>query len=385
QASARYKTAEIDLINILDQVEQNRVYLRYGYNSLFQYGVQCLGLSDGVVYALIAVTRKSREVPELKEEIKQGRLTVSKAKRITSVITNENKTQWLELAKTSTQSKVEREVAKVNPQEARKGKMTYVHPQNEIQEKVAIQQQPTAVRVQLQVGISETLMIKIRRAQDLMSQKAQKPANLEATLESMVDLFLAKHDPLKKAERQIIRGKLCQKRLDEKTQIAIEIQAASVAGHEDQRSTEPSVAQTSIEPSIAQTAPELSLRRVPEMTASTEGPKKDQRDGKTRTSAVSEGPYKLNRNTQIQARSMTKKAKSKRRPVPAATKHRVMLKFAGQCSHVNHQGERCRETKFLEIHHLKPIALGGGDHLENLTLLCSGHHQAQHLSGPLPG
>ena len=82
------------------------------------------------------------------------------------------------------------------------------------------------------------------------------------------------------------------------------------------------------------------------------------------------GPVNTNR---------TKTTGGKRKPLPAATKHRVMLKFAGQCSHVDQQGERCRETKFLEIHHLKPIALGGGDHLENLTLLCSGHHQAQHL------
>ncbi|MCB9084872.1 MAG: HNH endonuclease [Bdellovibrionaceae bacterium] len=270
-------------------------------------------------------------------------------------------------------------MSKVNPQEARKGKMTYVHPQNEIQEKVAIHQQPRAVRVQLQVGISEKLMIKIRRAQDLMSQKTKKPANLEITMESMVDLYLEKHDPLKRAERQMIRGKLRQERLDGETQIATEIQAAFVEVREDKRSTEPSRTQTS---------PELSLRRVPEMAASNEESMNSSKNGKTRTSALSEELRELNRNRQIQTKAMTKKANSKRRPVPAATKHRVILKFAGQCSHVDHQGERCRETKFLEIHHLKPIALGGGDHLENLTLLCSGHHQAQHLSGtsalPLP-
>lgn len=251
QASAKYKTAEIELINILDEVEQNRVFLRYGCNSLFQYGVQCLGLSDSVVYTLIAVTRKSREVPELKNEIKEGRLTVSKAKRIASVITKENKNHWIEMAKTSTQSKVEREVSKVNPQEARKGRMTYIHPQNEIQEKVIVQQQPTAVRVQLQVGISEKLMIKIRRVQDLVSDKSQKPASLEQALESIVELFLEKHDPVKKAERQFLRGKLSGKN-----------GSPANRGRDSQSSTENSVTQVS---------PVQSLRRVPEMPASSEG------------------------------------------------------------------------------------------------------------------
>ncbi|MCB0367645.1 MAG: hypothetical protein KDD68_19745, partial [Bdellovibrionales bacterium] len=140
QASARYKAAEVDLMNILDQVDLYRVYLRYGFNSLFQYAVHGLGLADNVAYTFINVTRKSREVPELKEEITKGALTVSKARKITAVINPENKSHWIELAKTAPQSKVEREVAKENPQEARKGRMDFVHPQNEIQEKVAIRQ-----------------------------------------------------------------------------------------------------------------------------------------------------------------------------------------------------------------------------------------------------
>ncbi|MCC7404596.1 MAG: HNH endonuclease [Bdellovibrionales bacterium] len=55
------------------------------------------------------------------------------------------------------------------------------------------------------------------------------------------------------------------------------------------------------------------------------------------------------------------------------------MKFQARCSHVDPRGERCRETKFLEIHHLKPIRLGGSDRFENLTLLCSGHHQGIHI------
>ncbi|MCB0384209.1 MAG: HNH endonuclease [Bdellovibrionales bacterium] len=368
QASTKYKAAEIDLINILDQVEQNRVHLRYGYNSLFQYGVKGLGLSESVTYSLIAVTRKSREVPELKEEIKNGQLTVSKAKRITSVINQENKEQWLELAKNSTQAKVEREVAKVNPQEARRGKMHYVHAQNEIQEKVAIKQEPNRVRVQLQVGISEKLMIKMRRAQDLVSQKSQRPANLEETLAAMVELFLEKQDPVEKAKRQLIRGRLSEEKQggEKKSLDGNQAGGKKLCEKADTSKTTVRRSQRTKAPgsqlvSRKAPGPQLSSRKAAEMGASNGKPEtKKQYEGKSGgESAITGG---------------------KRKPLPAATKHRVMLKFSGQCSHVNHEGERCRERKFLEIHHLKPVSHGGDNHLGNLTLLCSGHHQAQHLN-----
>jgi len=38
----------------------------------------------------------------------------------------------------------------------------------------------------------------------------------------------------------------------------------------------------------------------------------------------------------------------------------------------------CRASRHLEIHHIIPRASGGGHDLENLTLLCDGHHHALH-------
>ncbi|MCB0384013.1 MAG: HNH endonuclease [Bdellovibrionales bacterium] len=405
QASAKYKSAEIDLINILDQVDQHKVYLRYGYSSLFQYGVQCLGLSESTTYSLIAVTRKSREVPELKEEIKNGQLTLSKAKRITSVINQENKEQWLELAKTSTQAKVEREVAKVNPQEARRGRMTFVHPQNEIQEKVAIKQEPNAVRVQLQVGISEKLMIKMRRVQDLVSQKSQRPATLEETLAAMLELFLEKQDPLEKAKRQLIRGRLSEKKQGGEKNSLVgnesggrnlcekgDLGEANI--HLSQRTNAPDSHLVSRKAPGAQlvsrNAPgaQLVSRKAAEMDASkVDSPDKDQYSAMTdkgrdtgRKCATGTGTGTGTEQNRAQSSKKPNIKSHRRQPLPAKTKHRLMLKFSGRCSHVNHRGERCRETKFLEIHHLKPVSLGGENHLENLTLLCSGHHQGQHLN-----
>src|SRR5687768_6319241 len=91
EISGHYRRAEAELVDVLQQIEQHRVFLSLGHASLFQYAVQELGLSESVVYNLISVSRKAREVPELKRELQAGTITLSNARKITPLLTNENK------------------------------------------------------------------------------------------------------------------------------------------------------------------------------------------------------------------------------------------------------------------------------------------------------
>ena len=67
------------------------------------------------------------------------------------------------------------------------------------------------------------------------------------------------------------------------------------------------------------------------------------------------------------------------RVLPAQVKHQVYSQSEGQCEATNPDGKRCENRRFLEIHHKRPISLGGSNHPENLILLCSGHHKVQHI------
>ena len=84
-----YRASEIELIEALEEVDGHRVFYQYGYSSLFTYTTEALGLSPEVAYIFINVCRKTREVPALKEEIKSGAITVSKAKKLTPVLTSQ--------------------------------------------------------------------------------------------------------------------------------------------------------------------------------------------------------------------------------------------------------------------------------------------------------
>ncbi|PIU00503.1 MAG: hypothetical protein COT74_03910, partial [Bdellovibrionales bacterium CG10_big_fil_rev_8_21_14_0_10_45_34] len=118
EKTAKYLTAEAELIEALDAVEKYKAFLRLGCGSLWTYCTEALKLSESVAAGFIGVMRKSREVPELKEAIRAGEFSVSKARKIVSVITPENKQTWIELCKTLPCKKLEKEVVLVNPKEA---------------------------------------------------------------------------------------------------------------------------------------------------------------------------------------------------------------------------------------------------------------------------
>ena len=46
----------------------------------------------------------------------------------------------------------------------------------------------------------------------------------------------------------------------------------------------------------------------------------------------------------------------------------------GRCAFVGRSG-RCRETGFLEFHHVEPYAAGGSMTVENIQLRCRAHNQ----------
>ena len=62
------------------------------------------------------------------------------------------------------------------------------------------------------------------------------------------------------------------------------------------------------------------------------------------------------------------------RHLPAAVRRTVWERDEGRCAFVGGEG-RCRETGFLEFHHVVPYARGGEPTAENIQLRCRAHNQ----------
>ncbi len=288
EISSRYKKAESELLDILDQLDRHRVYLKHGHSSLFLYVVRELGLSESMAYLLITVSRKARQVPELKTLIASGAMTLSNARRITSVLTPQNKAEWLEKATTLTQKQLEKEVAKTRPQAAVNEGASYV----------------SGDRVKLQVGLAEKDMLALRRVQDLLSQARGRAVSLEETITTMTQEHLKRFDPVRRAKRQIAKK------------------------------------------------------------------------------GVTLGAQNGAKNPQ--ADSSQAEAAPKRAPIPANLLHQIRLRDEGRCTYAPENGKRCNQSRWVEIHHKIPISEGGPNTLENLSTLCSSHHDWTHASKTEP-
>ncbi len=188
-AAASYRKAEAELIGVLQDAEVQQVYIHRGHSSLFQYVVTELGLGENTAYSLITVARKAREVPELREDIASGRITLSNARRVSSVLTQGNQIEWLGKARELSARRLDREIARVRPQASTPERASYIN----------------GDRVRLELGLSERAMLKLRRAQDLLSQSRRRPVSLEETLESMTEEFVRRRDPVERAKRHQVR------------------------------------------------------------------------------------------------------------------------------------------------------------------------------------
>lgn len=187
EIASRYLHCEFELIEILQKIDLKKSYLSLGYKSLHEYAVRALKLSNDVSYYFIKVARVSLKVPELKAAIQTGAITVSQARQIAPVIEAHNAQDLITKAQELSQVELQKEVAQINPKAATPDKLKYI----------------SGSRLELRFSISEEVMKKFKRAQNIECQKRRTPVDFEAVLEGVLDIYLAKKDPVEKAKRAL--------------------------------------------------------------------------------------------------------------------------------------------------------------------------------------
>jgi hypothetical protein len=180
-----YQRVEAELIEILKQIDDRKIYQKFGASSLFIYATKVLGLTESVAWNFISVARATKKHAALNKAIQNGELSVSKARRITSVLTLQNQDEWIEKAKTLSQRKLEKAVAEVNPKAATQDKASYI----------------TGDFMKLEFGLSETELEEIKYVQDLVCQSKQEAVPMKDAIMEAVRLYKHHKDPLEKVKR----------------------------------------------------------------------------------------------------------------------------------------------------------------------------------------
>lgn len=166
-------------------IDERQIYFQLEVTSLYDYCVGYLELPTHTAYDFLDVIRKSKLVPALAEAVIEERTTMSKARRVCSVINPENQTAWIELACECSQKIIRKAVATANPRSIVSETLNYV----------------SSDVLELRLAVSEEWAELLANTKDVMSQQEQRAVSTEEALFSLMARFRQKNDPVKKAER----------------------------------------------------------------------------------------------------------------------------------------------------------------------------------------
>src|SRR3954471_2434612 len=117
QAAAKdLLSSEALLLGFLTEMHRRKAFSDFECTGIWDYCHRLLKLGEAQSFYFQKVARKSVEVPELKEAVENGTLTLSVARCIEPVITTSTSEEWIQKAATLPQKELERQVQKANPQ-----------------------------------------------------------------------------------------------------------------------------------------------------------------------------------------------------------------------------------------------------------------------------
>jgi hypothetical protein len=311
------RQATTELIVLLAELDSRRLYLSEGCSSLFTYSTQVLRLSESSAYGRITAARTARRFPKVLDLLVTGNITLTTVSLLSGHLTDENHEALLDASRGKSKRDVERLVASL----------------------VAQPDIPSAVRR------LPALRSVAQPAAGFALFEPSKPAVAAANVapSSALELTARSSGPTRvapvAADRYLLRVTLTGD-----THRKLE-RARSLLRHVDPSGDIAAI----IDRALTLLVSELERTRL----AATKRP--------TREPARS-APRSQHR---LAVRS---------RYVPATIRRAVWSRDSGQCAFVGREG-RCRETSFLEFHHVTPYAVGGATSQENLQLRCRAHNQ----------
>jgi len=311
----RRTTAE--LLALLAELDSRKLYLGEGHSSLFTYCTQRLHLSESAAYGRITAARAARRFPTLLARLAEGDVTLTSISLLAAHLTDDNHESLLDSARHASRRDVERLVASL-------------HAQPDI---------PAIVRRMPNGGgplEGGTLVSELTTATRIA------PLNVsDAPAAKQVSAVPHPPTPTRPAPRQAVAPVATDRYL-----LRITTNASTHAKLERARDL------------LRHTIPNGDPAAIVDRALTVLVDRLETR----RTGRVSRPS-----GARIRA------AAGRGRYIPAAVKRAVWTHDQGQCAFVGPHG-RCRETGFLEYHHVVPFAAGGSTDAANLELRCRAHN-----------
>lgn len=324
----------LELIEYLKEIDSRMLYAELGFGSLFEFTTKHLGLSEGSAHRRISAMRLIRDVPEVKEKIESGELTVTNAAKI-QVALKTTKTI------TSVETKAEIVNACLNQSQIQCDQVLF-EKIPELSEKLPTERIRLidSEKFEIKLILTKELHQKIEKLNALISHSNPEQKILNV-IERLVD------EELKRREFSL------QKNSSQKNRSLVENQEDSIVPDlllEDQKLNKERNGRTE---STVSTAEENKILHSSKVIYSVHKPPQQSED---------------------KIISLVQNSQS----IPLKVRREVWLRADSKCEYLN-----CTSTYQLQIDHRLPKALGGDHNLENLRLLCRTHnlYEAKRLLG----
>ncbi len=336
-----------EVLEHLREVEARRLYAARGYGSLFEFCIKELGYSEGSAQRRISSMRLIKILPEAKEKLQEGGVSLSTLSQLQSFIRKEEahrevklsiekKRGLLELIENKSQKECEREFVKISPEVAKL---------KETERQISV----SLTEIKFMAG--PDLVEKLKTLKNLTSHKNKSHSTAEL-IGIMADIALIKLVPKEKPlQKKAPQSKGARQR--------------TVSG----------ISHASKCSDISQTKVQSRAQNNGEMIAPL-ATKLSQLDPPLAFTAAAEVKERSTSLTGVHSSgSLSAKASYSRR-IPAILKKHVWERDQGVCQYQDPLTKRkCGSSFRLQYEHRVPVALGGEATLENIELLCATHNQ----------
>jgi hypothetical protein len=346
------------LIEHLEEIQVRMLYAELGYASLWEFAIQELGLSEGSDQRRIQAMRLMHDVPEAKQALEAGRLTLSNAAKLQSFRQAEKKRgqnhdgeELVARVSGLSQRECERALFEISPEALPRERERVVSALDERELKIVVSADvyeklqrirglwahamPEASYAELLARMAEETLERLERARGLRGRKKGTAAVAHAGSDSAAATATADDTPIAAAKR----------------------------GRPEERSSSCSCPSPTAVPIItAATANQESPNTHPSLSSS-------------RATVTAAAAVILDTTPSQPARPLPA---GQRVYLPAPLKQAVWARARGQCEITrSRDGRRCSSRYRLDIDHVIPLALNGSNELSNLRLACRIHNRQQ--------
>jgi hypothetical protein len=313
-AATQERLATTQLIALLAELDTRRLYLGEGCSSLFTYCTQVLHLSEGSAYNRIETARAARRYPKVLEALECGDLTLTAVRLLAPHFTPANHGEVLAAARHRSKQEIQELIASLNPRPTA----------------------ATVIRREAPQPSKADSTSAFAAAPQLVTLSAMTAA---ATSPSSVGQDVA-------APASQFRGAIVTPLAPERYKLQVTLTRET---HEKLRRAQalarhmlPSGDVGSIlDRALTLLIDHLERRRFARVASPRPSPGESTASG---------------------------------RHISATVRRAVWQRDEGRCALVGRTG-RCRETAFLEFHHVAPYAAGGASTADNIQLRCRAHNQ----------